>query len=401
MKKLLAQIFLFGFLFFCNPFAGISSEFERIESAPPGCALNVPTNFHLGTVTNTSAELIWSPPAGVPPGTTVTYKVTMYDNTANTALADKYTTGLYYVYDGLTGGHNYTTTVSASACGTSGPYGQATSLNFSTSVIIVDDVAGLGIDNACQPIMQGGYNANQIVTIALPGPGISGNDAPIGHVKLNAGDGSAGLDFLIFAASGLKPELAEKDRNGLARDPGTSNLQGVSQVLYTYSGSQSPFLSIYNPASQYVTPQTAFVTMQFKVSMRFSICGVSYVLGGGDGLVGHIPDLNAPQTNQIQSSINDRNALSDDSAPLQSIQLTPNPTGDRTMLSFSVAQTGPVQLAVYNTMGALVALPVELPEILEKGNYQVEIPSAQLPTGMYFLTLQSAGGRQTVRLVKN
>jgi hypothetical protein len=409
MKKLLAQVVLLGLLLCFSPLASFSASFDAVAEAPPGCPLNSPTNFYVGTVTSHSADLFWSPPVGVPPGTTVTYKVTMYDNTAGVALPTYYTTALSATYDGLPMAHSFTTTVCAGACGQNGTFGPAApAQTFKTAyIVIVDYMPGYN-DNLC--ILPGNsvnMPVNQVITVALPtSAGQSNGTIPIGHFLITNPSTNASVDIALAASNaggGWHATIKEKQIKTVGAYPGQGVTNNDTRYVYTEQNLDNFLVRIYECQTVYVSPTFVYVKMQFgQGGGTLDYCGVTYTLGGGCGdcLVGQNPDLNATQTNQIPSSLNDRTALSDESAPLQSIQLTPNPTGDRTVLSFSMAQTGPVQLAVYNTMGALVALPIELPEILEKGNYQVEIPSEQLPTGMYFLTLQSATGRQTVRLMK-
>jgi len=72
----------------------------------------------------------------------------------------------------------------------------------------------------------------------------------------------------------------------------------------------------------------------------------------------------------------------------------PNPFRDRTTLYYSVTESGPVKLDIYNTMGQKLQTVVN--ENKEAGNYRVSLHAESLSAGIYFYKL-TANGQQKVK----
>ncbi|MBO6575931.1 MAG: T9SS type A sorting domain-containing protein [Rhodothermales bacterium] len=66
----------------------------------------------------------------------------------------------------------------------------------------------------------------------------------------------------------------------------------------------------------------------------------------------------------------------------------PNPFNPATTISFSLAQTGKVQLSVYNVLGQQVATLVN-GEIMSAGQHEVQFDASQLSSGMYLFRLDA------------
>jgi len=79
------------------------------------------------------------------------------------------------------------------------------------------------------------------------------------------------------------------------------------------------------------------------------------------------------------------------------LQLSPNPTRTWTSIRFNVPQSGKVQLAVYSSSGQLITTLVN--SFRESGTDHKEFPAHQLPGGVYYITLRTAGEVITRRLV--
>lgn len=75
----------------------------------------------------------------------------------------------------------------------------------------------------------------------------------------------------------------------------------------------------------------------------------------------------------------------------------PNPSNASTTLSIQVERTGRVTLAVFDLLGREVARPVD--QSLTPGVYNVPFVATDLPSGSYFLRMQSTGFSQTKRLM--
>jgi hypothetical protein len=75
----------------------------------------------------------------------------------------------------------------------------------------------------------------------------------------------------------------------------------------------------------------------------------------------------------------------------------PNPFNPATTIAFSLAETGFVQLGVYNLAGERVASLVD--GRLPAGAHEVSFDAAALPSGLYFSRLAAGGQLQTARML--
>jgi hypothetical protein len=78
----------------------------------------------------------------------------------------------------------------------------------------------------------------------------------------------------------------------------------------------------------------------------------------------------------------------------------PNPFNPRTVLTFSLEQSGPVRLVIYDVLGRQVASLVD--GRLAQGTHHFPFDASSLGTGVYFAHLQQPGGQMmtTLNLVK-
>jgi hypothetical protein len=79
------------------------------------------------------------------------------------------------------------------------------------------------------------------------------------------------------------------------------------------------------------------------------------------------------------------------------VQAYPNPFNPTTTLAVDLAETGNVQLAVYNINGQLVRTLVD--GMMESGKHQVAFDGAGLPSGLYLARLSTVQGDQVTRLM--
>lgn len=86
----------------------------------------------------------------------------------------------------------------------------------------------------------------------------------------------------------------------------------------------------------------------------------------------------------------------DGNATLSLAQNAPNPSADKTTISFSILEPGKTSLTIFNIMGkeVLRAIDAELPV----GGYDAEIDVSQLSSGIYFYVLQTPTARLTKRM---
>lgn len=65
----------------------------------------------------------------------------------------------------------------------------------------------------------------------------------------------------------------------------------------------------------------------------------------------------------------------------------PNPFNPSTLITFSIAEVGLTKLTIYNSLGQVVAQPVN--EILESGYYQISFDASNLSSGSYYYRVES------------
>jgi len=75
----------------------------------------------------------------------------------------------------------------------------------------------------------------------------------------------------------------------------------------------------------------------------------------------------------------------------------PNPFNPSTTIKFSLAESGMVQLEVYNTLGERVTQLIN--REMEKGNHTVEFNGNNLPSGIYFYRLVSGNFSEVKRMM--
>ena len=75
------------------------------------------------------------------------------------------------------------------------------------------------------------------------------------------------------------------------------------------------------------------------------------------------------------------------------LKIYPNPFADHTQVDFSLSQSGEVDMTVYDFLGREI---IRQCRVLGKGTHRFKI---NLPQGTYTLNLQTAGGKQSARLL--
>jgi hypothetical protein len=74
----------------------------------------------------------------------------------------------------------------------------------------------------------------------------------------------------------------------------------------------------------------------------------------------------------------------------------PNPFNPTTTLAVELAQTGNVELSVYNVQGQLVQTLVN--GMLESGRHELSFDASALPSGLYLAKLATSQGTTVTRL---
>lgn len=83
-----------------------------------------------------------------------------------------------------------------------------------------------------------------------------------------------------------------------------------------------------------------------------------------------------------------------------SVSLFPNPSKEAATLSVNAQNAGSINVGVYDITGKLVASPVQNQNLVN-GENKFTINTSELQNGIYFVTLTSSNGKETVKLVVN
>ena len=75
----------------------------------------------------------------------------------------------------------------------------------------------------------------------------------------------------------------------------------------------------------------------------------------------------------------------------------PNPFNPTTIISFEIPKSSFVKLKIYNTVGEEIATLVEEEKL--SGNYEVEFDSSNLPSGIYFYSMNAGAFSQTKKMI--
>lgn len=129
-------------------------------------------------------------------------------------------------------------------------------------------------------------------------------------------------------------------------------------------------------------------TDQVSVATAYVQIEVGTFRNPGDRFV-----LNFTATTDPSVSVQENNILNS----YELSQNYPNPFNPSTMISYSVAEPGFVQLKVYNVLGVEVATLVSKQQ--NSGNYNVSFDAARLSSGVYFYSLSVNNFTQTRKMI--
>ncbi len=90
-------------------------------------------------------------------------------------------------------------------------------------------------------------------------------------------------------------------------------------------------------------------------------------------------------------------ALASESEVTELLGSYPNPFNPTSTIRFALAERGPIELSVFNTLGRRVAVLASGVE--EAGSHEVQFDASALPSGVYVYALQAGGDRLTGRLL--
>ncbi len=91
-------------------------------------------------------------------------------------------------------------------------------------------------------------------------------------------------------------------------------------------------------------------------------------------------------------------ALTETENTLSSVVVYPNPATQNTTISFTLVENNKISISVYDVLGNLVSLVSQNNDFV-KGNNNVSINTSSLSSGIYYISLEANGSKETKKLV--
>jgi hypothetical protein len=162
----------------------------------------------------------------------------------------------------------------------------------------------------------------------------------------------------------------------------TMNNGLITVTINSVSASQTYTTDIYGTTDAYY----------FKAGDYLNYNGTNPVVNGQVQF--YALTLNRPSTAIENESGSDQGSLPKIASLSQNF---PNPFNPSTTLSFELSVLSPVDLRVFDLLGREVAILMN--EEKPPGEYAATWNAANMPSGLYFCTLQAGGFRETIRMV--
>jgi len=93
-------------------------------------------------------------------------------------------------------------------------------------------------------------------------------------------------------------------------------------------------------------------------------------------------------------------AVKETKSEIGSVSLYPNPAKENVVIRVNTQNAGTISANVYDITGKLVLSPVQN-ETLLNGENNFSFNTSELQNGVYFVTLNNANGKETVKLIVN
>lgn len=190
--------------------------------------------------------------------------------------------------------------------------------------------------------------------------------------------------------------------NGFIFD--TFKINGVTIASCQSSQSLSAPESINRTVntSQFITSTaTILPTKEIIYEAGENICLLpGFIASAGSNFTARIADCPSPENSTNQSFITHYLPTTIiEKTPVVTVQLSiyPNPFKNTAIINYSLPTDSPTQLTLWNLAGDLLkkwSLGTQ-----SKGRYQMELQKGELPTGIYFLKLQTLMGIETKKVV--
>lgn len=342
----------------------------------PTCptSLSTPTGLASAAITSSAATLSW---AAVTSATSYTLEYKLSSATTWTSVNNASTSASI---SGLSANTLYNYRVTAT-CGTTNSAVSATS-NFTTTVATVSyctsrgnsvadewiDLVALGTINRTSAADAGYFNGTSLSTNVARGTSVT--------ISYSAGFRSG------YSGSESWTVWVDWNRDGDFLDAGEQVVTRTSTSAATLS-------------SSFTIPATAALgTTRMRVSMKWNAAPTSCEAFS----YGEVEDYTLNVTSGAIRTIVNENAA--ESGIKTEVNIYPNPTSEEAKVSIEALNNenlGKIHVMFSNTMGMVVKEITT--ENLETSQWETLIDVRSLPTGVYFVTINNNGTKQTKRLV--
>ncbi|HRI59204.1 MAG TPA: fibronectin type III domain-containing protein, partial [Saprospiraceae bacterium] len=354
----------------------VAGAFQSGKSLPTGCPLPPPDSVWVTGTTPTSISLAWTPV--LPPTFIVTYKVSFYDVTTSTQLADEFTVLTYHTRTGLTPGHEYSMTISASLC--NNDFGQRSVPidDFTDPILILEDI----VQNSCTP--GGGQSPGIYQTYYLIAASPETTDLDqVFHFNVMRNGGLHNYNIAEFnlwaGCDGVVQFDKIAETNVVRTPPG----DGQASTIYFYwvNGLETgDFFDITSGnvgqnGGQLVTP----VYFHFPNPANCTVRSCSDYTGN-NGCGGKVEE-EEPQSRESQADvIGEKLSV----RPSLSLLAMPNPSFGTFQLEYVLPSESAAFFTLSGSTGQVLRY-FETPGILQAGTHTTNLQTDDLPPGLYFL----------------
>lgn len=380
-KRLLFYLLLLFSAFFL-PATTSANPNENTYPATADEAINCPAPspgwLIVTNVTPTSVSLMWEQAQA-----NMYFKVEGYDITGGFPLTTQYVSNNTTTFNNLTPGNYYKFGVSASYC-PGGPFGDTIAVYRRTpSIIIIDDLVELR--GPCTPDNQQSVGLGTQFTICVPKSSYFSapfNNAFIGQLKYN--DNNT-LDFtVVYNGSDAYVGKTETNSNfDFEYTPNTSTNSSAT-CYFLPTNPDAEVLTVNNMSINPANPDEAHLTITFFGSFNFNYCNSCLM----ERSTGSNPTGISPEE---EATLSPENAIM--------TQVNPNPFHESATFRYSLPESGPVEISLYDAMGQQVKA-IEKTTLQAAGDYEVTVEGANLPAGVYFLHTMTGQTRKVFALVK-
>ncbi len=378
---------------------------------PPNCPLPAPAWIKATFVSSSTIEIKWADVNGA-----TFYKIERFDVTHGVQLPDAYATEPEFASEPHDPGTTISFEISATSCGESGEYGESITGEYTTSVIIVDDIVFFTIPNPTQgnmPIMPGSDSP----AFGFSDANKTESDVDVLRLKVSYSDikgvhsaevlfwshcsnfETGGPRVMYWNVSGWQGNISYVE-NHYNENP------FLPVMSITFRSYGQPFFTIYNP-----TLGGEELNLFGGLTIHNDCAQLIYF--GRSVNTEHNPCYVPPppppppppsmikkgayEANSDDSDTEDRDALALDASNTD-LNIHPNPFSDGFMADYVLEQESPVRFSLFDYTGRVVQ-QVTLPG-LPAGKYSTGISMNNLPNGIYLLALETNQGRTISTVVK-